>query len=289
MKKLLTFVMVPALLFTLGAGVLRAEETKKKPRLYVKFSGLASLAKGGDYGDFVDRREAIYLDSTANPDFTYTVDKQPMFRGFGGEIGVEVKRHAVGISVGFIERTFSVDYQNTNTVTGVVENSLWEHSFKAIPIFLFVHYKVVDSRFIKAFLTVGEGVYLGTYRDDRAVTFQNAGLTFQNSYVEAKRNQLGFHAGLTIDLNISRNFAVSIDAGYRLVKFEKFKATGFYEDDNFTGEIEEGELYYAVNNVTDDAEFRLDASDPERPLWDELPAVFNLNGFSLSVGLKIIL
>ena len=55
------------------------------------------------------------------------------------------------------------------------------------------------------------------------------------------------------------------------------------------GEIEEGELYYAVNKVTDDAEFRLDASDPERPLWDELSAVFNLNGFTLSVGLKIIL
>jgi len=288
MKKKFIWVLALVLLVVGSFGDLFADE--KKPRFYIKLTGNGSFSSAGDFGDFITRKEAFFADFATDSRYTVTLTKQPFFRGFGGEMGIEVKKHAVGISAGYMAKKFTVDYHYAADNSNYESTYLWEYEFSAVPIFLFIHYKVVDSRFIKAFLTLGEGVYLATYRDNRAATFENAQLTFINSGIRARKAQLGFHAGISVDFNISRNLALSLDAGYRLSKFENMNATGSYEDDNQDVPLE-GVLHYKYFNVegeTGDTEFGIDASNPPRNKWEDLPAVLNLNGFSVSMGLKII-
>ena len=285
MKRLLflLFVWVFVLLWAGSSSTLLSES--KKPRFYIKFKGNASLSSGGDFGDFVDRNDLYYNLLNSETD-NYVTTKRPFFQGFGGEIGVEVKRHAVGIGIGYISRNLDIDYHYESNSSDYEENYVRKHKFSAVPIFLFIHYKIVDRRFIKFFLTIGEGVYLATYRDDMAITYKNADLTFANSYVKSKKNNLGFHVGASIDFNISRNLALFIDAGYRLANFKEMEAENFYEDDNGEAKNVDRELYYGTNTRTEHARFS--SGEGGGIFWDERLAELNLTGFTVNVGLKII-
>lgn len=259
----------------------------KKPRFYIKLKGYASFSSGGDFGDFVERNDLYFneLNSTSDS-HDISITKRSFFQGFGGEIGIEVKKHAVGISIGYISQDFNIDYHYEADNSDLVENYVRKYTFSAIPIFIFIHYKIINRRYIKAFLTLGEGVYLATYKDDMAVTYEeNIDLTFANSHMESRKNHLGFHVGTSIDLNISKNLAVFIDAGYRLVSFKEMEAEIFYEDDNQESSFEDS-LYYRTNRRTGEARFAVGESGGV--FWEELPAKFNLNGFSFSLGVKII-
>ena len=254
----------------------------QKPRFYIKVKGIGSLTNGGDYGDFVDLNEPYFTNLNNTPGYNNLVTKTPYFRGYGGEIGIETRRFAVGISGGYIEQKFQLDFHFAEEDTGYENNYIRDYTFSAIPIFLFIHYKVINTSFFKAFLTLGEGVYLAKYRDERTQTFENYELTFVNSYVESRKNQLGFHAGVTLDFNITRNLALFVEAAYRLVRFKDLEAEDFYEDDENTGVINEDFLYYRTNRRTREARFNVGESGGI--FWDEALAKFNLNGFYLSVN-----
>jgi opacity protein-like surface antigen len=258
----------------------------QKPRFYIKFKGIGSLSAGGDFGDFMDRNETYFTGlNNVSDSYTISVTKAPYFRGYGGEIGFDTNKFAVGISAGYIEKTFRIDYHYASDTSAFVDDYTVDYTFSAIPIFLFVHYKLIDTRFLTTYLTIGEGVYLARYRDDRAETYESYSLTFANSYIESKKNSLGFHIGATIDLNISANLALSIEAAYRLTTFKEMIAESYYEDDNQQVEGE-GDFYYWINNRTDQGRFEV--GDPgDRAFWDGLPTKLNLNGFSLSIGIKI--
>jgi hypothetical protein len=270
-------------------GFLAAKSKFQKPRLYIKLKGMGNLANGGDFGDFVDRN-GVYFNNLNNSsdDYDITVTMPPAyFLGFGGEIGLETERYAVGISAGYIEKKFQLDYHFENESTGFEDEYVHEYKFSAIPIYLMIHYKIIDTSFFTASFTIGQGVYLGRYRDDRAQTFKNHedGKTFVNSYVESNQARLGFHLGTTIDIKITRNLGLFVEAAYRLVKFAEMEARDYYEDDKVANE-NEGEFYYRTNRRTGEAEFAIGISD--RFFWDSTPAELNLNGFSFSVGIKII-
>lgn len=285
MKRISFVLTILVLLVALCAGGLWAES--KNPRMYIKMQGYGSLSSAGDFGLFVDQKEAYYTTFETDPRYTISLSKQPFFRGFGGEIGIEVKKHAIGFSAGYISKKFSIDYRFKADNYDYENAFLWDYKFSAIPLFVFFHYKIINSRFFNAFLTIGEGVYLVTYKDTRAVTFKNADLTFINSEIKANQARLGFHAGISIDFNITRNIAISIDAGYRLAKFKEIEANSYYKDDEQEA-AGEGILFYSVNQKTGDAEFRLDAADPPRTNWEDISSILNLNGVSLAAGLKII-
>ncbi|MCP5109047.1 MAG: outer membrane beta-barrel protein [bacterium] len=266
MRKYFFIVSVLALLLASGTGELFSQS--KKPRLYIKLKGNASFSKGGDFGNFVDR----YDTSGTTRSF---------FQGFGGEIGIEVKKHAVGISAGYISRELDL-----TTLPTLQPNGGRKHSFSAVPIFIFVHYKLVDSRFVKGFLTLGQGVYLTTYKESQA-GLDTAAAANTPPLLECKKNQLGFHIGASLDFNISKNLALFIDAGYRLASFKEMTALDYAKlnDDGEPGV--EGDFYYWTEGETGDAEFSV--GNPQKTTGEALPAEFNLNGFSVSVGVKIIL
>ena len=115
----------------------------------------------------------------------------------------------------------------------------------------------------------------------------NADRTFVESYVRARKNHLGFHLGVSLDFNITRNLALFVDAGFRLVNFKRIKADEYYKDD-FEEELnEDQEFYYGVNKNTEAGRFTAGAGGGI--FWDERLAELNLTGFSLNVGIKIIL
>jgi hypothetical protein len=285
MKRISFVLPVLVLLAAVCAGGLWAES--KTPRLFIKMEGYGSLSSAGDFGRFIDQKETYYSTFEGDPRYTISLSKQPFFRGFGGEIGIEVKKHAIGFSAGYISKKFSIDYRFEADTSDYESAFLWDFEFSAVPIFVFFHYKLIDSRFFNAFFTLGEGVYLVTYKDTRAMTFENADLKFIDSEIKARQARLGFHAGISLDFNITRNLAIFIDAGYRIAKFKEIEANSYYKDDQQEA-VGEGILFYSVSEKTGDAEFRIDAADPPRTNWMDISSILDLNGVSLAAGLKII-
>jgi hypothetical protein len=282
MKKQIISIVI--LLGVMVQGLLAVEF--QKPRFYIKFKGIGSLSGGGDFGDFVERNEAYFTGLSSTSDsYTISFTRPSFFRGWGGEIGFDAHKFAVGISAGYIEKTFHIDYHYASDTSAFVDNYTRDQTFSAVPIFLFVHYKIIDTRFFTTYLTIGEGVYLARYRDDRAETYENYSLTFANSFIESKKNSLGFHIGATIDLNISTNLALSIEAAYRLTTFKEMTADSYYEDDEQQVPAE-GDFYYWINNRTDQGRFEI-GEPGDRVFGEGLPTELDLNGFSLSVGIKI--
>ncbi|MCP5046456.1 MAG: PorT family protein [bacterium] len=286
----LVVVLTGLLMLLNGFGPLTclAAKDSGKPRFYIKIKGIGSQSDGGFYGDFTDLNEIYFNelnDSSAGYDIA--LNTTPVFRGYGGEIGFETGRYAIGISGGYLERNFQVDFLYTEADTGVENRYTRDHRFSAIPVFLFIHYKLIDTRFLNAFLTLGEGVYLATYRDDLVQTFKNSDLDSVTSYVESKHNQLGFHLGASFDFKISRNLALFVDAAYRWVRFREMEAKDFYTNNTLTEPLEtEGDFYYWTNTNTGEARFVV-GEDSNRGFWVQVPAELDLNGFSLSVGIKI--
>ncbi len=260
MRKQFFIVWLLVLLVMGSTGSLWSES--QNPRLYIKFKGNGVFSSGGDFGEFVDMNDPASGNGTAAAAAGVSKTRS-FFQGFGGEIGLEVKKHAIGIGAGYVERY--LDLPSTNGGTDPTR-----YSFSAVPIFLFIHYKVVDKRFIKAFLTLGQGVYLAAYKEKEADTL----------LLKSKKNSLGFHAGVSVDLKISKNLAIFVDAGYRLVSFKEIVGKDYTEDE--TGR--EGGFYYLGNEET--GEYRFFIRKESVP--GSRPAELDLKGFNLSVGVKII-
>ncbi len=254
MGKKFSYVLLLALLVAVSAESLPAQT--QKPRLYVKFSGNAVFSSAGDFGDFVDKNDPA---ATA----------RSFFRGYSGEVGLEMKKHSVGISAGYIERYLDI---SSLPDTGAGTNVFTRHSFSAVPIFLFIRYKLVNGSFFKASLTLGQGVYLATYKEKIADTV----------LLKSKKNSLGFHGGVSVDLNIFKFLAVFVDAGYRLVSFKEMVG----KDYRTSGTPLEGDFYYQANEDTGQYGFFI--KQAKKTVAGSHPAVLNLNGFVLSMGLKII-
>ncbi len=240
--------------FLITGGVLSQGQ---KPQLFFRFNGNAAFTSAGDFGNFIDIND---------PDKT----TRSYFQGLGGEIGLETKKHAVGISVGYLER-----YLDTGAIpgTGSMSTTFTRHSFSAVPIFVFFRYKLVGGSFFKASLTLGEGVYLARYREK----------TGETVLLKSKKNSLGFHGGVTIDLHVFKFLAIFADAGYRLASFKEMAG----EDFRYTGTPLKGDLYYQANEST--GEYRFFIKRPNQNIPGSRPAALKLNGFFLCAGMKIIL
>jgi hypothetical protein len=100
--------------------------------------------------------------------------------------------------------------------------------------------------------------------------------------LKSKKNNLGFHGGVSVDLNIFKFLAIFVDAGYRLVSFKEMVG----KDYRTSGTPFEGDFYYQANEAT--GEYGFFIKKPKKSVPGSRPAVLNLNGFALSAGMKII-
>lgn len=254
MGKKISYVLLLVLLAAVSMESFAAQT--QKPRLYVKFSGSAVFSSAGDFAEFVEKNDPA---DTA----------RPFFRGYSGEIGLEMKKHSVGVSAGYIERYLDI---NSLPDAGAGTNVFTRHSFSAVPIFLFIRYKLINGSFLKVSLTLGEGVYLANYKEKLADTV----------LLKTRKNSLAFHGGLSVDLNIFKFLAIFVDAGYRRVSFKEMNG----KDYRTSGTPLEGNFYYQANEAT--GEYGFFIKHANKTVAESRAAVLNLNGFTLSTGLKII-
>ena len=85
-----------------------------KPRFYIKFEGIGSNTKGGDYDTMVNLSSAYLKEqSIPNSELTVTTDEKPYFVGYGGELGFETSTFAVGFSAGYMEKKITTDFCST--------------------------------------------------------------------------------------------------------------------------------------------------------------------------------
>lgn len=262
------------------------------PRFYFQFNVTRTNPYAGHFGDFIEKSQVYFNSFTTTPGYTISTEKDSFFLGYRGEIGLQVKNIAIGFSAGFISRDFSVKSLYENPTDGSVETYSHRYRFSAVPIFLFLHYRLFNSRWLSGYLTVGEGVYLGKLRDDRSITYENnpAELVnnYVNSYIDATRNQLGFHFGTSIDIKLTGNIAISIEGAYRWVKFKDITAQGYYEDNQVTGVKTKGDYYLWENSRTGEVRFGIGKESPGAR-WSSTPVRLDLDGFFLGVGIKITL
>lgn len=257
----------------------------KNAHLYLRVKGSALFSNGGDFGTFVALNRERYADLNAKGAYVISDAYDDFFKGYTAEVGFETEKHAIGLSIGHMKRTLSVDTHYDANFK--VWQSAAEFSYSALPIFMWFHYKVIHTSFIRSYFTVGTGVYLTTYREHTAAEYlQGYVNTASVNRVEAKKNHLGVHVGVTCDLYAASFLALSVDAGYRFADFKNVSGVMNYEDD--ANELSsKGELYYSVNKQREGV--RLGIGKIAGSKWDERLAQFNLSGFQAGVGLKITL
>jgi len=258
-----------------------------KPRFYIKLKGIGNITSAGIFGEMADANSERFTRlGEASTNYSITADVPSFFRGFGGEIGFETKKFAVGIAAEYFEKTFHLDFDYLDN-NGSGFHYLRDQKLSAIPLFLFIHFKVIDTSFLNVFLSLGEGVYLAKYRDDVTQTYTNhPSLTHATSYLNSTFNHLGFTIGTTIDLKISKNLAFFVDAGYRLAKFDDIKGKDFVETNKGITE-NEGPLYYWTNSINNERRFVIGEVTDNYVAWTGIPAELNMNGFSFSAGFKV--
>jgi len=271
------------------SGHLSARKKRKSiiPHFYVKFKAIGSMTKAGDFGDFIDRNEIYFPEyGSTHSEYDIAVTTPKYFVGYGGEIGFETERFGVGFAAEYIERNFHTDYQFINAAGGEQIDYTRDQSFRSVPIFLFVHYRLIDTSLLNIYLTLGEGVYLARYQDDYRQTVTTTTSASATSLTTSNMNHLGFHVGTTIDFKISRFLSLSMEAAYRRIHFKEPEADNILTDADGITETT-GDLYYWTNEGSGESRFVIGEPDQSKFNWKGLPAVFDLDGFSFSVGLKI--
>ncbi len=271
------------------SGHLSARKKRKSiiPHFYIKFKALGTNSTAGNFGEFIERNEIYFPEyASTHSEYDIAVSAPRYFVGYGGEIGFETERFGVGFAAEYIERNFHTDYEYISASSGERITYTRDQSFRAVPIFLFVHYRLIDTRLLNIYLTLGEGVFLGRYQDDYRQTITNTSTVSATSLTTSNMNQLGFHVGTTIDFKISRFLSLSLEAGYRRVHFKELEADNVLTETSGVTETT-GELYYWTNESSGESRFVIGPPDDSKLNWEGLPALIDLDGFSFSIGLKI--
>ena len=259
-----------------------------KPRLFLAFCGEISFLADGDFGDMVEGAK-LYYGGLHDPGAGHVAswDEYANYPGYEGEIGIRAGRYAVGIGVGFLSRRFTLEYDADDPGDGGQNLLSWDRRFSAVPIMIYNHFYFLDSKVVSAYLTLGGGVYLGEYREMREDVSITATMnTTIQKKIEGRRNFLGLHLGMTLDLNLGQNVALFAEVMGRIVSFKDISATGVRQKNGEITKEEEGDLEFIVNGETGEGIFWVGAYDDP---WSGGPAELKMNGVALRVGLKITL
>lgn len=257
-----------------------------KPRFFIKFRGNINFLDGGVFQNMIDE-DLVYFETLKNSggDYVIGTDEDPFFTGYGAEIGIEAGKYAVGLDIGFLTKKYLIDYQYRDNSTGYEWQYNWEQTFSAVPIFIYNHFKIIDGSVITSYITLGGGMYLARISSLKKENFLNGAVTFQNTSLEGKRSFLGLHVGASLELNITKNIGIFVEAMYRYVGFNNFTGTQIYEHDGGSTETE-GDVVYLVDKESGKGYFWIGEYNTED--FEELPVELNMRGFALTAGIKII-
>ncbi len=231
----------------------------------------------------------------------------PLDNGYnaGTEFIVEFGRLSLGLGTEYIrvENTGSMNFATRHWYPGLYYFSMTDR-LTVIPIRVNVYATILNSRIGRVRLFGGGGMYFGHFSDVwTGVTEKGDSVYFRQ---RADASDLGFQAGVEIELNLNNNFALVAEGLGRLVKINGFTGSAegteyWYHSKAGISETSRGGTLYAY-------EFQMAPDGPWIPnllIFETMPTKDSLNlnaqqsirnvaeasldfsGYSARVGLRI--
>lgn len=246
--------------------------------LYIK--GGIGTTDGGDFNNLIQG----YHDYWSGVDDYANWDKIGLMMEFNAEILFNVSQNVgFGIGAGYMTKNNIGEYGSQDPDLGFDWDR--EYGFRVIPLSGNLHLSFLTTRLFGFSIHAGVDYLLGNITHD--FNFQsNSGSSSRTE--EVKCNTLGYHGGVSIDINFSSSVSLVIGGGYRFAEFKNWTGS---VDSPSTGKLD-GELYYYEYQDPNNEEYY-----PRMIVWPGEPSAsyyrnvhlarINLSGFSSTIGIKI--
>ncbi|MCP5106753.1 MAG: hypothetical protein GY950_25435 [bacterium] len=259
--------------------------SRKRSGIYVKVFGGIDFLNGGDFNTLIDTNEPFYRE-LYNPSKTR---KAPFFWSLGGEIGYTIGKFSVGFEYARITRDYKIQSPLNYLETNHGEQT---HRFSARALLFNLHFKVLDTRALSAYISGGGGIYYGTYNGHLGYVLRSNPNLPTSTNEDVSQKSTGFHVGAVVDFYLSKKFAFSAAARYRAVNFNDMYGEGslsFFEEHHGSRAIYEGDLMFDDGSENRPAGFYVSEELISFPAEELRKARLNLTGLEITFGLKLYL
>jgi len=273
--------------------------SEEKQRFESKYS--IKLTSGGRYTAIGDMNK--HLNSMNNykdiPEMSGVSGKIEKLNNWSSDWELELKidgspKIGFGIATSFFHRrNQSSLYAYQVPEFGRDSQTIFKPEIKAImPLGLKLYYSVYSDSRLNIFINSGIGWYIGKMKENKIANaiYPLGDVYFENRYWEVENNfSLGFQGGVGFEYSLKKNLALVMELQGRYIRIGNLKGTVRYETNFGTGLtiVERGTLhffrygYYYDLNITLPCHLFNEIEEIERP------AVLDLSGFSLRIGIKI--
>lgn len=275
------------------------ERQRYKPRFSIKLTAGGGYVAIGDMNKHLDSMNN-YKDmlGTSMSDVSGKIEK---LNNWSIDWELELKidaspKMAFGIAASFFHRrNQSSIYAYQVPEFGRDYEMIFKPEIKVImPFGLNLYYSIYSGSKLNVFINSGIGWYLGKMTENKIENFiyPLGDDNFKNRYWEVENNvSLGFQGGVGFEYSLKKNLALVVELKGRYLRISNLKGTVKYETNFGSGLTlgDGGTLHFFRYGYYYDLDIPLpvgvcDANEIEEI---ERPAVLDLSGFSLRIGIRI--
>ena len=320
-------------------------EWKEKGRISFYISGGASHINGGDLNGTIRGYNEFIKDWNDHYQTGYSIDWKEFgwIQNLKAEVLLNLSNSfSLGLGVEYLARTQKGSMALNDADSGTFYDSLYYYNYSfednfsswpqpkliVIPVTCDLYFFIPAGKKAEVFVKAGVGYYFGKLKYNEAslwdykyqADYYGNDDTFWYSWIdnytedgtrtyEAKCKELGYQAGIGLDIKLSSLVSLVVEANYRYVNLKDWSGNGSEslswteesgrsdlgtttasanESDSWGGKIWYYELYDSGLNKQYKRIF-LHEEAPEANEWikNVRQAEINLNGFSLRAGIKI--
>lgn len=269
------------------------KENGSRMGLSFRFSGGFGYVKIGDWNTYLTGWTANYEHSADLNGRTLDGELKNIHWSpqFFGEVVIHFsKRLGLSLGAGYGQTQHSRE-GTIMTVYDVADTMISSRSHRsqvrAVPIRAGLYFFVPFSEKIRVFINGGVGYYL-TFFDDK-VRFDYAdGSWFERTH-DAESQGFGFHGGLGLEFDVSRQIAFFVQAEGRYAKIDGYEGDLDWKSSTGTSGNTQGKVYYyeRLQTLWDPWVF-ISSIPPEGGNYRNIrEAKFDFSGISLILGLRI--
>ncbi|MEW6455693.1 MAG: hypothetical protein AB1410_03130 [Acidobacteriota bacterium] len=311
------FLFITLFLILLNSASLVAQQNiikfsqKITPKFSIKlFGGMGYILKGGDLKEWF-RSETEYF-NWLNGQPNYKAQSDYQFTHTTPEINLEasinlIPRFSLGIGIGYLAKSWkqssSVTYDYKDTLGTDTLNHSIEIKSNIIPLTLTGNFLIPVRNILDINVMAGAGYYISTFKfaDEGSHSWPNSPGRQDYKYtssstLEAKSGKLGFHFGGGTEIKLFSNISLTIDALYRLVKFDEIKGETKWKEsiiwtdhsEQYSGTTKDQALWYGTYRLNGNIYHRAIFNETE-PSWLEnvRPFEFKLDSLIWRIGIKV--
>ncbi len=286
----LSFFLLVTSIFVISIGV-RAEEKK----LSLKFTGGISNLLLTDLNEYIKDASRYPLDRLKSAGYVANHEFENFHSARDLEILIMIsvsKRVSLDIGSGYIyskkPRNQLVMESSFSTITSVLN-----HTIKAIPVTLGIHFEIPLSTNSRFCLFSGFGLYFSKFLEtgEEQLDLKTGKKGYSHSWkADSKATGLGGFVGWGYEFDILKELTLLLEANARYAKISGFSGISHDKFNNAEWEDDLELRYYEFyNSYLDDTYKALNLPNAERGFELSVlrDAVIDLSGFSVKVGFKI--